>query len=79
MGKPDSQNARKLLGSQVKKIFSKLDRQFFFLPPYSPDLNPIELVWAILKKKIQGLLEKTKGITLANAMNHAFQLISNDL
>lgn len=22
-------------------------------PPYSPDLNPIELMWAILKKKLR--------------------------
>lgn len=26
--------------------------EFFFLPPYSPDLNPIERVWWFMRKKI---------------------------
>ena len=33
------------------------DRHFFLpLPAYSPDLNPIEQAWAILKKKVTNLL-----------------------
>ena len=27
--------------------------KLIFLPPYSPDLNPIEKYWAVLKKKLK--------------------------
>jgi len=30
-----------------------------FLPPYSPDLNPAENIWAILKRKFTNKLFKT--------------------
>lgn len=62
----------------TKRLIEEAGCRIFFLPPYSPDLNPIELVWANLKKKIQGLLEKIKGIKLADAIDHAFQLISSN-
>lgn len=28
----------------------------FFLPPYSPELNPIERVWKVIKRKLSGVL-----------------------
>lgn len=30
-----------------------------FLPPYSPELNPAEKMWAILKRKFTGKLHQT--------------------
>lgn len=43
--------------------------QILFLPPYSPDMNPIEKVWANFKRKLRGLIKKAKdfksGITEA--------------
>ena len=36
----------------VKKYMDKYFSTPQFLPPYSPDLNPIELVWAWLKQKV---------------------------
>ena len=39
------------------------DKHFFLpLPPYSPDLNPIEQAWAILKKKVTDLLREVPNI-----------------
>ncbi|MBG9367435.1 transposase, partial [Streptococcus sp. NLN64] len=36
---------------------------FLPLPPYSPELNPIEQSWAILKKSVTELLRKMDSIT----------------
>jgi len=36
----------------VRKEAEKLGIHLVFLPPYSPDLNPIEFVWKSLKKLI---------------------------
>jgi len=40
-----------------------------FLPPYSPDLNPIEKYWANMKSKVRELLPKVA--TLAEALDTA--------
>ena len=49
-----------------KNILDELciqNRHFFLpLPPYSPDLNPIEQAWAILKNKVTDLLREVPNI-----------------
>ncbi|TMR82403.1 hypothetical protein E3V38_07425 [Streptococcus pseudopneumoniae] len=49
-----------------KNILDELciqDKHFFLpLPPYSPDSNPIEQAWAILKKKVTDLLREVPTI-----------------
>ena len=42
----------------------------WFLLPYSPDLNPIEQQWAILKKKIR---RKKKTMEVEKAIQTSFQ------
>ena len=49
--------------------------RYIYLPPYSPDLNPIEKLWS----KVKALLCKFKARTLdalPNAIQHAFQTVS---
>jgi transposase len=41
-------------GEQVRALIQARDAKLMYLPPYSPDLNPIELAFA----KIKGLLRK---------------------
>jgi transposase len=45
---------------KVKKLIESVGCKLIFLPPYSPDLNPIEKFWANMKKWIkEKLLEFT--------------------
>jgi transposase len=43
-----------------------------FLPPYSPDFNPIEKVWANLKIFIRNYMRNFPNLSMA--VNHYFQL-----
>lgn len=54
---------------ETKRLIEKAGCRVLFLPPYSPDLNPIEQVWANIKKKVQKILERIKGIKLADAID----------
>jgi transposase len=42
-------------GEEIAKIIEETGAKLVFLPPYSPDLNPIEHAWANLKKFIKKL------------------------
>jgi len=53
-----------------QRLIEQAGCKVLFLPPYSPDLNPIEVFWANLKKVIQNNLEKLK--TLAEAVDLSF-------
>lgn len=48
---------------ESKKLVEAAECKLLFLPPYSPDLNPIEKCWANLKVKIRELLPKFKKFT----------------
>jgi transposase len=41
-------------GGQIAALVKKAGCRLLYLPPYSPDFNPIELVWAFVK----GLIRK---------------------
>lgn len=41
---------------ELKKLAKEAGCKVIFLPPYSPDLNPIEKVWANLKKFLKNHL-----------------------
>ena len=44
------------LRNPFNHIVMILDIELIFLPPYSPQLNPIELIWKSIKRIIQGPL-----------------------
>lgn len=50
---------------ESKKIIESAGCKFLFLPPYSPDLNPIEKCWANLKVKVRELLSQFSNLTEA--------------
>jgi putative transposase len=39
---------------------TRLNIDLVFLPPYSPDLNPIEFIWKTIKREISPLFIETK-------------------
>ena len=58
-----------------KKVLRKMAKEagcrVIFLPPYSPDFNPIEKVWANLKKFLRNHLYKSQS--LSDAVYHYFE------
>lgn len=54
----------------TKKLIKKAGCTLIFLPPYSPDLNPIERFWAKLKKKLRYIMHHFE--TFENAIATAF-------
>lgn len=40
---------------------SNKNLKLIFLPPYSPELNPIEKYWAVLKRKVKKFLKDGEG------------------
>jgi len=55
---------------ETRQLIEQSGCKVLFLPPYSPDLNPIEIFWANFKKMVQANLEKLK--TLAKAIDFSF-------
>ena len=44
----------------VKKLFQDAGMELRYLPPYSPDLNPIEMVWSKVKSIIRGVKPRSE-------------------
>ena len=45
-------NAAYNRAGKVKKLAKELKIRLMYLPPYSPNLNPIERLWKFMKKKV---------------------------
>ena len=58
---------------QTKLLIENAGCRLLFLPPYSPDLNPIEKFWANLKAKIKRIIKNFS--TLAQAVDEAFKCV----
>ena len=59
---------------QTKLLIEKTNCKLLFLPPYSPDLNPIEKLWANIKAKIKAIANTFH--TLSESIDYAFQRTS---
>ncbi len=51
--------------SEVRDLIEQRDAVMVLLPPYSPDLNPIELLFSKLKAAMRALGERTRAGVLA--------------
>lgn len=50
-------NARFHYGGNLKQIASDYNLTLLYLPPYSPELNPVENKWAVVKQKVKLSIE----------------------
>jgi transposase len=54
----DNLSAHKV--DQVRSLIEAAGAELLYLPPYSPDLNPIEKAWAKLKQLLRATMARTK-------------------
>ena len=47
---------------RTKELIESVGCRIIFLPPYSPDLNPIEKFWANMKRWIRQQIEFCQGL-----------------
>ena len=47
------------------QIAKKYSQELIFLPPYSPEYNPIEHTWSALKRKVAGCVHLYSSVSQA--------------
>ncbi|MEJ2649504.1 MAG: IS630 family transposase [Sedimentisphaerales bacterium] len=62
---------------QVKDMLESAGAQLWFLPPYSPDLNPIEQMWSKIKAILRRLKARTEE-ALIDAIAKALDAITDN-
>ena len=66
-----------------KKLVSSISKKYncnaLFLPPYSPDLNPIEHVWGFIKRKIRSFCSFDPNLSLEDALFKSFDFYSESI
>jgi transposase len=60
--------------AKIRDLVSKLKINILFLPPYSPDFNPIEMLWSKVKEILRGFEARTHR-SLDRAMTTALQAV----
>lgn len=60
---------------KIKNLIENAGAKLIFLPPYSPDLNPIEHYWHKIKTVIRKMMRDAKMI-LENAMENTLKEMS---
>jgi transposase len=65
----DNFSAHKVAG--VEELIQAAAAELLYLPPYSPDLNPIEKAWAKLKQLLRTAKARTAEARTAEALDQA--------
>jgi transposase len=71
----DNLSAHKVDG--VRELTEQVGAELLYLPPYSPDLNPIEKAWSKIKKILRAAKARTTE-SLDQTIAEAIQLITAD-
>ena len=59
----------------VREAIESVGARLRYLPPYSPDFNPIENIWSKIKQRLRSLAPRTGG-ELLEAAADAFESVS---
>jgi transposase len=59
---------------RVRELIEQCGATVQFLPPYSPDLNPIEAAWGLIKKRIRSAAPRS-GPTLRRVAQRAWRAV----
>jgi transposase len=60
---------------ETRDLIESVGAELWFLPPYSPDLNPIEKMWSKIKSILRTLKARTEE-SLINAIAKAFEAVT---
>jgi transposase len=65
-------NASYHKSEQLQKLFYQNKVALIFLPPYSPELNPIENLWGTIKQQLRNYYDYSLNLfdNLCNVVNH---------
>lgn len=70
-------NLRAHHASEVREAIEGVGANVLYLPPYSPDLNPIELCWSFAKTWLRRLARRTES-ELRKAINNTMLRVRTD-
>jgi transposase len=59
----------------VRELIESRGAKLLYLPPYSPDFNPIEMIWSKVKRLLRSFAARTID-ALHNAFGRAFAAIT---
>ena len=62
----------------MKELIEATGAEIRYLPPYSPDFNPIEPCWSVVKQRLLQLMARSVA-ALDAALPKALALISPDI
>ena len=59
--------------AETRRLIESKGCQLWFLPPYSPELNPIEHLWAVLKRYVRRF--QSQFASLTETLDFIFQTV----
>jgi transposase len=59
----------------VRELIERAGATVLYLPPYSPDLNPIEMIWSKVKRLLRSMAARTVD-ALHDAFGRAFAAVT---
>lgn len=70
-------NLRAHKAPDIRERIESVGAELWYLPPYSPDMNPIEMMWSKVKAYLRNAAARTEE-TLYDAIKYAIRTITVD-